>query len=61
LVWLPGDLAIDPHQRPLAASSLGLVAQGDPIRIGNYDLMDHDGGLYKIDAEPLHAPPMNRG
>ncbi len=33
---------------------LGLVAQGDPIRIGNsMVLMDHDGGLYKIDTEPL--------
>lgn len=33
---------------------LGLVSQGDPIRIGDsVVLMDHDGGLYKIDAGPL--------
>jgi outer membrane protein assembly factor BamB len=33
---------------------LGLIAQGDPIRLGDaVMLMDHDGGLYKIDAGPL--------
>lgn len=33
---------------------LGLVAQGDPIRLSDsVMLMDHDGGLYKIDTGPL--------
>ena len=36
---------------------LGLVAQGDPIRIGDrVVLMDRDGGLYQIDTKPLAAP-----
>jgi PQQ-like domain len=33
---------------------LGLIAQGDALRVGNsIMMMDHDGGLYQIDAEPL--------
>jgi hypothetical protein len=35
---------------------LGLIAQGDPIRIGDQLIvMDHDGGFYRIDPKPLAA------
>ena len=36
---------------------LGMIAQGDPIRIGEmFLMMDHDGGLYQFDAKPLAGP-----